>query len=138
MRGSASGAVPCDRCLALVRNTYCDRIEGALGQQRAQLEESCLDEVPDLGGVVLHQPRGGEVLGQFAMTRGHHLAVLVEGERPHSRSAGIDGNDHCHRGTVASWRSDLHQGRLRLQADGNLRERPVSREDAACRPLTRQ
>jgi len=106
----AGPAVPYHRRLPLVGD--------ADGRHRlievgTQLGEGGLHGVPDLAGVVLDPSRSGEVLGELAVGPARRLALLVHGEGPDARGAGIDGDHDGHSpATVAAFMARSWRGRL--------------------------
>ncbi len=137
MTGPARRTVPGDRCLALVGDADRGRGVPACLELVMELAERCLDQSPDLGGVVLNQAGGGEVLWQLPVRGVHDATMLVDGQCPHSGSAGVYRDHDCHvrHGSRASGRFAWSR-RLQKQANENLRERPLSREDERFLPLT--
>ncbi len=90
----AVATVPGDHRLALVGDA--DGGDG-LVEPVGQLGERGLDRGPDLGGVVLHPARPGEVLGELAVREAGRGAVVAHGEGAHAGGAGIDGDHDGHR-----------------------------------------
>ena len=88
--------VPGDGRLALVGDPDRGRFEPAFVQLGAKLAEGGLDEVPDLGGVVLDQAGSGEVLGQLPIRGRHHVAALVEGQGAHAGGTCVYRHHHGH------------------------------------------
>ena len=92
-------AVPHHGGLALVGDADgCDRAV----QPTHHLGEGARRCGPDLVCVVFHPPGPGERLGELACRHGDLAARRVEGNGPHTRGAGVDGEDvgHVH-GNVA-------------------------------------
>jgi hypothetical protein len=71
---------------------------------RGELAQHDLHRLPDVVGVVLDPARLREVLRELAVRRVDQAAVLVEGDGPHPRGAGVDGYYECHGG--ADYRSN--------------------------------
>ena len=63
-----------------------------VGQPTGHLAEGVAHGPPDLGGVVLHPARAGEVLGQLPVGDVDHRGPLVDHEGPDAGRAGVDGD----------------------------------------------
>ena len=97
---AARRPVPSHSGLSLIGYPDRSRVDRPSGQLRLQLSQGCLDERPDLGGVVLDEPGSGEVLGELPVRDVDDLPVLVDGKGTHSCGTGIDRDHDSHGGTV--------------------------------------
>jgi hypothetical protein len=61
----------------LVGDPYCRYVEVTLGQFVLHTGQSRSDQVPYLGGIVLDEAGGGEVLGELSVRDRHYIALLV-------------------------------------------------------------
>jgi len=94
--GTASGALPEERGLALVGDADRDDLARAEAGERQRLGRHVALRAPDLGRIVLDPAGTGEDLAEFLLGLPEDPAVLAEGDRAGARGALVEGEHGLH------------------------------------------